>query len=59
MKQETTSVPVSDDVRTNSQGVVRRRSFLPGLGVAEAAALPAGQLFAPEDNKVIVEENRR
>ncbi len=40
-----------DDVQGNWQRVVRRRSFLHGIGaIAGAAALPAGKLFA-QDNK--------
>jgi hypothetical protein len=52
VKKEITSVPVSDDVQTNWQSVVRRRSFLQGIGAAGAIALPAGRLFAQEDNKL-------
>ena len=44
----------NDDVQGNWQRVVRRRSFLHGIGavgaMAGAAALPAGKLFA-QDNK--------
>jgi hypothetical protein len=42
--------PQIDEVRTNWQRVVRRRSFLRGVGVAGAAALPAGKLFAQQNN---------
>jgi hypothetical protein len=48
----TSSSPVFDDVQVNWQRVVRRRSFLQGLGVAGATALPAGKLFAQENNKL-------
>ena len=41
-----TTAPALDDVQANWQRVVRRRSFLRGIGVAGAAALPAGKLFA-------------
>jgi Ferritin-like domain len=42
--------PPIDEVQTNWQRVVRRRSFLRGVGVAGAAALPAGKLFAQQGN---------
>ena len=38
-----------DEVQTNWQRVVRRRSFLRGVGVAGAAALPAGKLFGQQN----------
>jgi hypothetical protein len=41
--------PAANDVETNWQRVVRRRSFLRGIGMAGAAALPAGALFAQEN----------
>jgi hypothetical protein len=41
-----TTASALDDVQANWQRVVRRRSFLRGIGVAGAAALPAGTLFA-------------
>jgi hypothetical protein len=51
-KVTTSSAPALDDVQTNWQRVVRRRSFLRGLGAAGAAALPAGKLFAQENNRL-------
>jgi len=42
--------PVVDEVEANWQRVVRRRSFLRGVGVAGAVALPAGKLFAQPNN---------
>ena len=42
--------PVVDEVEANWQRVVRRRSFLRGVGVAGAVALPAGKLFAQSNN---------
>ena len=44
--------PAIDDVQENWQRVVRRRSFLHGLGIAGAAVLPAGKLFADNDKKL-------
>jgi len=44
-----TATPAMDDVQANWQRVVRRRSFLRGIGIA-GAALPAGKLF-PQENK--------
>src|SRR5580693_3958250 len=41
--------PAANDVETNWQRVVRRRSFLRGIGMAGAAALPATGLFAQEN----------
>ena len=41
-----------DDVQANWERVVRRRSFLQGIGMAGAAVLPAGKLFAQEDKKL-------
>ena len=52
MKKETTVLPVFDDVQANWQRVVRRRSFLKGIGAAGAIALPAGKVFAQQDNKL-------
>src|SRR6202040_3246739 len=40
-----------DDVQGNWQRVVRRRSFLHGIGIAGAAVLPASKLFAQEKGK--------
>src|SRR6202047_3294988 len=40
-----------DDVQGNWQRVVRRRSFLHGIGIAGAAVLPAGKLFAQEKGR--------
>ena len=44
--------PRIDEVQTNWQRVVRRRSFLRGVGVAGAAALPAGKLFGQQNNGI-------
>ena len=44
--------PSSNDVQTNWQRVVRRRSFLRGIGAVGAVALPAGKLFADGDTKL-------
>ena len=53
MKKETTTVSSAvDDVQANWQRVVRRRSFLKGIGTAGALALPAGKVFAQQDNKL-------
>jgi hypothetical protein len=41
-----TAAPAIDEVQANWQRVVRRRSFLQGVGVASATVLPAGKLFA-------------
>jgi hypothetical protein len=45
--------PAKDEVQANWERVVRRRSFLHGLGaagvVAGAAALPSGKLFAQNE----------
>jgi len=41
-----------DEVQANWERVVRRRSFLQGIGMAGAAVLPAGKLFAQEDKKL-------
>jgi hypothetical protein len=38
--------PTANDVETNWQRIVRRRSFLRGIGMAGAAALPASGVFA-------------
>src|ERR1700674_3502275 len=43
-----TASPAIDDVQGNWQRVVRRRSFLHGIGIAGAAVLPSGKLFAQE-----------
>ena len=49
-----TASPAKDEVQANWQRVVRRRSFLHGIGaagaLAGAAALPTGRVFA-DDNK--------
>jgi hypothetical protein len=42
--------PPIDEVQTNWQRVVRRRSFLKGVGAAGAVALPAVKLFAQQGN---------
>jgi hypothetical protein len=47
-----TASPAVDEVQANWQRVVRRRSFLRGVGVAGAAALPTGKLFAQQDNRL-------
>jgi hypothetical protein len=52
MKKETTVSSALDDVQANWQRVVRRRSFLKGIGAAGAIALPAGKVFAQQDNKL-------
>ncbi len=43
-----TASPAIDDVQASWQRVVQRRSFLHGIGIAGAAMLPAGKLFAQE-----------
>ena len=45
-----TASPPIDDVQANWQRVVRRRSFLQGIGVAGAAMLPAAKLFAQDSD---------
>jgi Ferritin-like domain len=51
--QETrTASPALDDVQANWQRLVRRRSFLHGIGIAGAAALPASKLFAQENRRL-------
>jgi len=47
-----TTAPALDDVQANWQRVVQRRSFLRGVGMAGAAALPAGKLFAQRDSRL-------
>src|SRR5260370_31611565 len=47
-----TASPEADDVQGNWQRLVRRRSFLRGVGMAGAAALPAGKLFAQENKRL-------
>jgi hypothetical protein len=42
------SSPRTDEVQTNWQRVVQRRSFLRGVGVVGTAALPASKLFAQQ-----------
>ena len=42
----------TDDVQANWQRVVQRRSFLRGIGIAGAAALPAGKLFADTETRL-------
>jgi hypothetical protein len=48
--------PANDEVQANWQRVVRRRSFLHGIGavgaVAGAAALPTGRLFADDTKRL-------
>jgi hypothetical protein len=41
--------PQADEVRTNWQRLVQRRSFLRGVGVAGATALPTGKLFGQQN----------
>src|SRR3954468_17524071 len=43
-----TSGPIDDDLHAHWQRVVGRRSFLKGVGLAGAAALPGSALFASE-----------
>jgi hypothetical protein len=45
-----TASPEVDQVQENWRRVVRRRSFLKGVGVAGAATVPAGRLFAQSDD---------
>jgi hypothetical protein len=62
MKKETISSDNSSEIPTPSsaltavqegwQRVVRRRSFLHGVGIAGAAALPTGKLFADQGNRL-------
>jgi hypothetical protein len=53
MKQASdSSAAAPDQVQENWQRVVRRRSFLHGIGLAGAAMLPAGKLFAQPDKKL-------
>ena len=53
MKKETTSLEsLADDVQTNWKRVVRRRSFLRSIGAAGALTLPAGKVFAQDDNRL-------
>jgi hypothetical protein len=47
-----TASPEADDVQANWQRLVRRRSFLQGVGMAGAAVLPAGKLFARENTRL-------
>jgi hypothetical protein len=47
-----TASPVTDDVQANWQRVVRRRSFLQSVGMAGAAVLPAGKLFAQGNQRL-------
>src|SRR3954452_1130682 len=44
----TATEPIEDDVHAQWQRVVGRRSFLKGVGIAGAAALPGSALFASE-----------
>jgi hypothetical protein len=44
--------PVVDNVQKSWGRVVERRAFLQGIGVAGAAALPAGKLFAQEGKRL-------
>jgi hypothetical protein len=46
-----TTLPATNDVQANWQRVVRRRSFLHGIGIAGAAVLP-GKLFAQGGNRL-------
>jgi hypothetical protein len=47
-----TASPAIDDVQASWQRVVRRRSFLHGIGIAGAAALPASTLFAQQNQSL-------
>jgi hypothetical protein len=51
-----TASPANDEVQANWQRVVRRRSFLHGIGaagaLAGAAVLPAGKLFADDSKRL-------
>jgi hypothetical protein len=47
-----TQSTATDDVQANWQHVVRRRSFLQGIGMAGATVLPAGKVFAQEGNRL-------
>jgi hypothetical protein len=47
-----TATPAMDDVQANWQRVVQRRSFLRGIGIAGAAALPASKLLAQENRRL-------
>src|SRR5258708_9422164 len=47
-----TASPEADDVQANWQRLVRRRSFLRGVGMAGAAVLPAGKLFAQDNQRL-------
>jgi hypothetical protein len=51
-KENTSSSTVFDEVQTNWQRVVQRRSFLQGVGIAGAAVLPATKLFAEDKNNL-------
>jgi hypothetical protein len=48
MSKESSTPPRSDDLDADWQRVVGRRSFLKGVGLAGAAALPGSALFASE-----------
>jgi hypothetical protein len=47
-----TASPAIDDVQASWQRVVQRRSFLHGIGIAGAAMLPAGKLFAQQSGSL-------
>jgi hypothetical protein len=47
-KEKTSSSPEINDVQSNWKRLVQRRSFLQGIGIAGAAALPADKVFAEE-----------
>jgi hypothetical protein len=47
-----TQSTATDDVQANWQRVVRRRSFLQGIGMAGATTLPAGKVFAQDGNRL-------
>jgi Ferritin-like domain len=51
-KENSFQVPVVDNVQNSWGRVVQRRAFLQGIGVAGAAALPAGKLFAQEGKRL-------
>ena len=52
LSETLTASPATDDVQGSWQRVVRRRSFLQGIGVAGATMLPAAKLFAQDENRL-------
>ena len=55
---ETNDASTAENVERHWQGVVRRRSFLKGLGIA-SAALSAGALLATEGNAQATRSTRK